>query len=79
MGISTSGDSRITSFLEYRISGNKLILSFDCEVKTATGEPKGFIIAGPDQVFYQACAICFNLNNRFVSCLQHTGDAQKTE
>lgn len=50
------GTYDVPAFQEYRISGNKLILSFDCEVKTATGEPKGFIIAGPDQVFYQATA-----------------------
>ena len=50
------GTFDVPTFQGYRISGNKLILSFDCEVKAATGEPKGFIMAGPDQVFHQATA-----------------------
>ena len=50
------GTYDVPTFQSYRISGNKLILSFDCEVKAAAGEPKGFIVAGPDQVFHQATA-----------------------
>lgn len=50
------GKYEVPAYCKHRISGNKLILSFDHEVKTGKGEPKGFIIAGPDKVFHPATA-----------------------
>lgn len=50
------GTYDVPAYVGFRISGNKLILNFDREVKAEQGQPKGFIIAGPDEVFYQAVA-----------------------
>ena len=50
------GTYEVPAFLGYRISGRTLILSFDQEVVAKGGNPKGFILAGPDGKFVPAQA-----------------------
>ena len=51
------GTYEVPAYQGYRISGRTLILSFDQEIVAREGEPKGFILAGPDGKFVPAQAI----------------------
>lgn len=51
------GTYEAPSYQGYRIVGRSLILNFDREVASQQGEPKSFILAGPDNVFYPATAV----------------------
>ena len=50
------GTYEVPAYQGYRISGRTLILSFDQEIVAREGEPKGFILAGPDGKFVPAQA-----------------------
>lgn len=45
------------AYQTYQVEGNSLTLYFDREVQVKGNTPKGFIVAGPDGVYYPATAV----------------------
>lgn len=50
------GEYRTPAYQTYNISGKKLTLTFDTEIQARENTVKGFILAGPDGIFYPATA-----------------------
>lgn len=50
------GEYQMPVYQTYKISGNKLILTFNTEIQAREKAIKGFILAGPDGVFHPATA-----------------------